>query len=140
MFADPRARKALVDNFAGQWLELRNLQAFSPDPDLFKDFDENLREAFQRETELFIDSQLREDRSVVDLLSADYTYLNEQLARYYGIPDVYGSRFRRVTLPNAQARAGLPIPTEPRRRFGVNGSCRTFLGRRPMPRRPTCRH
>jgi hypothetical protein len=107
MFADPRATKALVDNFAGQWLELRNLQAFSPDPDLFKDFDENLREAFQRETELFIDSQLREDRSVVDLLSADYTFLNEQLAKYYGIPDVYGSRFRRVTLPKAQPRAGL---------------------------------
>ena len=97
MLADSRAT-ALVDNFASQWLSLRRVAAIAPDPNLFPDFDENLRVAFQRETELFIESQLREDRSVVELLSADYTFLNERLARHYGIADVHGSRFRRVML------------------------------------------
>ena len=105
MLADRRAR-ALVDNFAGQWLAIRNVQGLVPDPNLFPGFDENLREAFRRETELFVESQLREDRSVVDLLTADYTFLNERLARHYGIPGVRGSRFRRVTLTDAR-RGGL---------------------------------
>ena len=97
MVADGRAT-ALVDNFASQWLSLRRVGAITPDPNLFPGFDENLREAFRRETELFIESQLREDRSVVELLSADYTFLNERLARHYDIPNVRGNRYRRVTL------------------------------------------
>ena len=105
MLADRRAR-ALVDNFAGQWLAIRNVQGLVPDPNLFPGFDENLREAFRRETELFVESQLRADRSVVELLTADYTFLNERLARHYGIPGVRGSRFRRVTLTDAR-RGGL---------------------------------
>ena len=105
MLADRRAR-ALVDNFAGQWLALRNVQGLVPDPNLFPGFDENLREAFQRETELFVESQLRADRSVVELLTADYTFLNERLARHYGILGVRGSRFRRVTLTD-ERRGGL---------------------------------
>ena len=105
MLADARAT-ALVDNFASQWLMLRSVGGITPDPNLFPGFDENLREAFQRETELFVESQLREDRSVVDLLSADYTFLNERLARHYGIPDVRGSRYRRVTLSD-ERRQGL---------------------------------
>src|SRR5207237_927226 len=88
MLTDPRS-KALVTNFAGQWLYLRNVKLMAPDPDAFPDFDENLREAFQRESELFLDSTLREDRSVVDLLSANYTFLNERLAQHYGIPNIY---------------------------------------------------
>jgi hypothetical protein len=105
MLRDPRTQ-ALITNFAGQWLYLRNVGSVTPDPDLFPEFDRNLRDAFQRETELFLDSQLREDRSVVDLLSANYTFVNERLARFYGIPNVYGSHFRRVTLSD-NARAGL---------------------------------
>jgi cytochrome c5 len=105
MLTDPRS-KALVENFAGQWLVLRNIRDAAPDPDLFPDFDENLREAFQRETELFIESQLRDDRTVIDLLTADYTFLNERLARHYQIPNVHGTRFRRVTLPEG-TRGGL---------------------------------
>jgi hypothetical protein len=105
MLADPRS-KALVTNFAGQWLYLRNIQKVVPDPEAFPEFDENLRSAFQQETQLFFESMLREDRSVLDLLSADYTFLNEGLARHYGIPNVYGSHFRRVTL-NDEARRGL---------------------------------
>lgn len=97
MIADARSR-ALVENFAGQWLSIRNVQGLAPDPNLFPGFDENLREAFRQETELFVESQLREDRSVVDLLAADYTYLNERLARHYGIDGVFGNRFRRVQL------------------------------------------
>ena len=98
MFNDVRARRALVGNFAGQWLELRNIREHTPDPDTFDEFDENLREAMRRETELFLESQLSEDRSVVELLNADYTFMNERLARHYGIPGVYGERFRRVPL------------------------------------------
>jgi mono/diheme cytochrome c family protein len=105
MLADKRSN-ALVENFAGQWLMLRNIRDAAPDPDLFPDFDENLREGFRRETELFIESQIRDDRSVLELLSANYTFLNERLARHYQIPNVLGTRFRRVTLPDAR-RGGL---------------------------------
>jgi len=106
MLADPRAG-ALVSNFATQWLYLRNLAATTPDPRLFPDFDDNLRVAMQRETEFFFESILREDRNVLDLLRADYTFLNERLARHYGIPNVYGSRFRRVALGETGIRGGL---------------------------------
>ena len=105
MFQDSRS-KALVDNFAGQWLSLRSLRSALPDADTFLDFDENLREAFQTETDLFLESMLREDRSVLDLLNADYTFVNERLARHYEIPNIYGSRYRRVTLTD-EARMGL---------------------------------
>jgi len=105
MLADSRS-KALVTNFAAQWLNLRTIQRVSPDPETFPDFDQNLREAFQQETQLFFESMLREDRSVMDLLNADYTFLNERLARHYGIPNVYGSHFRRVKLSD-EARKGL---------------------------------
>jgi hypothetical protein len=99
MLADPRARAALVDNFFSQWLQIRNVWLLTPDANRrFPWFDDNLRTAFVREAELFLESQLQEDRSVVDLLTADYTFLNEQLAKHYGIPNVYGSHFRRVTL------------------------------------------
>jgi hypothetical protein len=107
LLSDDRARKALVDNFAGQWLELRNVQNWAPDPDLFRDFDDNLREAMRRETELFLKAQLDEDLSVVGLLSANYTFVNERLAQHYGIPNVYGDRFRRVTFKSADPRGGL---------------------------------
>ena len=105
MLADERA-DALVDNFAGQWLYLRNVRALTPDEDLFPDFGEALRQAFQRETELFFESILREDRGVLEFLTADYTFVNERLARHYGIPNVYGSHFRRIMLPD-DARRGL---------------------------------
>jgi mono/diheme cytochrome c family protein len=105
MLADRRS-KTLVENFVGQWLELRNIRSVSPDPELFQDFDENLREAFQRETELFFDSQFRDDKSVLESLTADYTFMNERLARHYRLPNVYGSRFRRVTLPADERSAG----------------------------------
>ncbi len=95
MLADPRARN-LVTNFAGQWLHLRNLDSIAPDMRIFPDFDDNLRQAFRQETEMLVDSVMREDRSVLDLLRADYTFVNERLAKHYGIPHVYGSRFRRV--------------------------------------------
>jgi Protein of unknown function (DUF1592)/Protein of unknown function (DUF1588)/Protein of unknown function (DUF1587)/Protein of unknown function (DUF1585)/Protein of unknown function (DUF1595)/Cytochrome C oxidase, cbb3-type, subunit III len=105
MLADERA-DALVDNFAEQWLFLRNLKNSSPDPQIFPDFDDNLRQAMREETKLFFQSIVREDRSVMDLLNADYTFVNERLARHYGIPNVYGSQFRRVTL-NSDDRRGL---------------------------------
>ena len=101
MLADPRS-EALVSNFAGQWLHIRNVSGFRPSPELLFHFDDNLRQAFERETELFFDSIIRENRSVLDLLDADYTFLNERLARHYGIPGVYGERFRRVSLPRRQ--------------------------------------
>ena len=100
---DPRS-SSLVSNFAAQWLQLRSLRAINPDQDVFPYFDENLREAFRQETELFFASLLREDRSILELLSADYTFLNERLARHYGIPDVYGSHFRRVELAREERR------------------------------------
>jgi hypothetical protein len=105
MLADPRS-KALVSNFAGQWLYLRNIASVAPDLGEYPEFDENLREAFQRETELFFESMLHEDHGVADLLDADYTFLNERLARHYGIENVYGSHFRRVTL-SREERKGL---------------------------------
>ena len=105
MFADSRS-KALVSNFLGQWLYLRNVQKVWPDPDVFPDFDQNLREAFQQETDLFLESLLREDRPVTELLSADYTYVNERLARHYGIPNIYGSHFRRLQVSD-ENRKGL---------------------------------
>ena len=105
MLDDPRA-EALVTNFAGQWLSLRNAAAVQPDEDLFPDFGEDLRQGFRRETELLFDAVLREDRSVVELLSADYTFINERLALHYGIPGVRGSRFRRVALDDPE-RGGL---------------------------------
>ena len=106
MLADGRS-SALVNNFAAQWLHLRNLDSITPDMRLFPDFDDNLRQAFRRETELFVESILREDRSVLDLLRADYTFLNERLAKHYGIPNVYGTRFRRIELDDEQWRGGL---------------------------------
>jgi hypothetical protein len=105
MLADARSR-ALVDNFAGQWLQLRNLRASNPDQNEFPDFDDNLRQAFQQETELLFQSIIREDRNVIDLLTADYTFVNERLASHYGIPNIYGSQFRRVTLAD-DTRKGL---------------------------------
>jgi len=105
MLADERAR-ALVDNFAGQWLQLRNVRNVQPNSDLFPDFDDNLRQAFKTETELFFESIIKEDRSVVDLMTANYTFVNERLARHYGIPDIHGTRFRRITLTD-ERRFGL---------------------------------
>ena len=106
MLADPRS-ESLVTNFAAQWLYLRDLEAKQPDEVLFPDFDETLRAAFARETDLFLSSVLRENRSVLDLLTANYTFLNERLARHYGIPNVKGSHFRRVTFPEGSTRGGL---------------------------------
>jgi mono/diheme cytochrome c family protein len=103
MLADPRA-EGLARNFAGQWLFLRNLQSHAPDNSAFPNFDHNLRQAFRRETEMLFDAVRREDRSVLDLLNADFTFVNERLARHYGIPNVYGTRFRRVTLTDANRR------------------------------------
>jgi mono/diheme cytochrome c family protein len=107
MLADPRATSALVDGFAAQWLNLRRVGEVVVDPDRYPTYDESLLQAFERETELFIASALREDRSVVELLNANYTFVNERLARHYGIPGIYGSRFRRVALPNIDQRGGL---------------------------------
>ena len=105
MLADPKA-EALVNNFAEQWLFLRNVQSVLPDEATFPNFDDNLRQSFRRETELFFESVVREDRDVMDLLTANYTFVNERLAKHYNIPNVYGSQFRRVTLTN-DARRGL---------------------------------
>jgi len=107
MLADPKS-SALVTNFGQQLLYLRNLPATSPDGVFYPDWDDELRQAFQSETELFFESLIREDRSVVDLLTADYTFVNERLARHYGIPNIYGSHFRRVTLgPSLDYRRGI---------------------------------
>jgi mono/diheme cytochrome c family protein len=106
MLADPRS-ESLVTNFAAQWLYLRDIAAKQPDEILFADFDETLRAAMQRETELFIGSVFRENRSVLDLLRANYTFLNERLARHYGVPNIKGSHFRRVTFPDGSVRGGL---------------------------------
>ena len=105
MLVDPKS-KTLIDNFAEQWLHLRNLKNSNPDLVAFPDFDDNLRQAMKEETELFFESIMRDDRSVMDLLNADYTFVNERLARHYGMPDIYGSRFRRVPVTN-EARRGL---------------------------------
>jgi mono/diheme cytochrome c family protein len=101
MLADRRA-STMVTNFASQWLQLRNMSAVAPDVNLFPEFDDNLRLAMQQETELFVESQIRDDRGVGDLLTADYTFLNERLARHYGVPNVIGSHFRRVLLGGAR--------------------------------------
>jgi hypothetical protein len=107
MLADSRSAE-LIENFAGQWLGLRALDTITPNPGVFPDFDDNLRDAFRREVELLFDAIVHEDRSVLDFLNADYTFVDERLARHYGIPNVYGSRFRRVTLgPNLDMRRGL---------------------------------
>jgi hypothetical protein len=106
MLADPRSVN-LATNFAGQWLRLRNLEAFVPSTRWFPEFDDNVREGFRKETELFVDSIVREDRSVLDLIKADYTFLNERLAKHYGIPNVYGSHFRRVSVGPESRRGGL---------------------------------
>jgi hypothetical protein len=107
MLADPKA-EALVANFTGQWLSVRSLKTAEPVVNLFPDYDDNLRNAFQRETELFFGSIVHEDRSVLDLLTADYTFVNERLAKHYGIPNIYGPQFRRVTLaPDMDMRRGL---------------------------------
>jgi len=106
MLADPRSR-SLVNNFASQWLHLRNLDSITPDGRLFPDFDDNLRQAMRRETELLFEEVLREDRSVLDLLRADHAFLNERLAKHYGIPNIYGPRFRRVALAPDTPRGGL---------------------------------
>jgi cytochrome c551/c552 len=105
MLADPKSR-AMVDNFASQWLMLRNLRGHIPTPGDYPNFDNELRQAFRLETEMFFESIMREDRSLLDLLNADYTFVNERLARHYGIPNVYGSHFRRVT-PKNEERRGL---------------------------------
>ena len=105
MLKDPRA-SALTANFAGQWLHLRNLDAIRPNPELFPQYDSRLRDAMRRETELFFEEIVQEDRSILDLISAPHTYLNESLAKFYGIPGVEGAHFRRVTLPDAR-RGGI---------------------------------
>ncbi len=105
MLRDPRS-KALVESFGSQWLGVRKATSHLPDPDIFPEFDENLRAAFLEETALFLDSQLRADRSVVDLIAADYSFVNERLAQHYGLPNVYGERFRKVTFSDG-IRGGL---------------------------------
>ena len=106
MLADRRSQ-TLLTNFASQWLHLRNLESVSPNMRLFPSFDDNLRQAMRRETELLLESVIREDRSVLDLLASDYTFLNERLAKHYRIPHVYGSWFRRVRLEDDSGRGGL---------------------------------
>jgi hypothetical protein len=106
MLADPRSNN-LATNFAGQWLRLRNIDSLVPSTTLFRDFDDNLRQAFRQETEMFFDSIVREDQSALTFIRSDYTFLNERLAAHYGIPNVYGSRFRRVALAPGSNRGGL---------------------------------
>lgn len=105
MLADPKARR-WTNDFVGQWLAMRNIETHEPDPSVFPEFDDNLREAMAKETQLFFENQVREDRSILDLLRADYTFMNDRLARHYGVPNVYGSHFRRVTV-NDERRLGL---------------------------------
>lgn len=144
MLADPKA-DALVKNFAGQWLLLRNLQSQTRDQNLFPNFDDNLRQALRTETEMLFASIMREDRNVVELLTADYTYVNERLARHYGIPNVYGSHFRRVkvTDPARQGLLGhgsfLTVTSEPNRTSPVKRGkwiLETVLGTPPPPPPP----
>ena len=145
MLADPRSN-AFVTNFAGQWLYLRNLPSTGPVATAFPDFDDNLRQAFQRETELFFESIVREDRGALELLTADYTFLNERLARHYGIPNVKGSHFRRVTLGPDSLRGGLlgqgsilTVTSQPDRTSPVvrgKWILENFLGTSPPPPPP----
>jgi hypothetical protein len=106
MLADARAR-SLVNNFANQWLYLRNLDSITPNHRLYPDFDDNLRQAFRIETELFFESIVKENRSLTQILQADYTFLNERLAKHYQVPNIYGPRFRKVILQPAYHRGGL---------------------------------
>ncbi len=106
MLADRRSA-SLIDNFSSQWLHLRNLASARPDMRIFPDFDDNLRQAFRQETALLLEDVIRQDRSVLDLLRPGYTFVNERLAKHYGIPRVYGSRFRRIDLPPGSVRGGL---------------------------------
>jgi len=107
MLDSEKGRRGLIDGFASQWLNLRLLPEKLADPDKYPDFDDSLIEAYQLETKLFFDHMLREDRPIPELLSADYTFANERLARFYGIPGVYGSRPRMVKLPDPERRGGL---------------------------------
>ena len=106
MLADPRARESLVQNFFAEWLQTRNIRLLNPETTKFPWFDDNLRFAFVKEIDMFLDAQLKEDHSIVDLLTSNETFLNEQLARHYGISGVYGTHFRRVTLTD-ENRFGL---------------------------------
>ena len=146
MLDDPRA-DALVSNFAGQWLHLRNVETVKPDPVVLP-FDEALRQAFLTETTLFVSSIFREDRSLLDLLSADYTFVNQRLAEHYGIPRVYGSQFRRVTLTDANRRgllgqgSVLTVTSYPNRTSVVQRGkwiLENLLGTPPPPPPPTFR-
>jgi hypothetical protein len=141
MLDDPKSQ-ALVDNFAGQWLYLRNLQLSRPDPDAFPEFDESLRQAFRTETSLFFQNVFREDHSVLELLDANYTFLNQRLAKHYGIPNVYGPQFRKVTLtdPNRGGLLGqgsvLTVTSYPNRTSVVQRGkwiLETLLGTPPPP-------
>jgi len=107
MLADPRATDALVNNFAAQWLNLRRVEEVVVDPDRYPNYDESLLQAFRQETELFVAHSIREDTGVAELLDAHYTFVNERLARHYGLPGIYGTRFRKVELPNHEQRGGL---------------------------------
>ncbi|HEX4998269.1 MAG TPA: DUF1592 domain-containing protein [Terriglobia bacterium] len=107
MLADPRSNESLVDNFAAQWLNLRRVDEVVVDPEKYPNYDLSLMEGFREETTLFMASTVREDRPVADIVDADYTFVNERLARHYGIPGVYGSRFRRVSLPDHSQRGGI---------------------------------
>ena len=146
MLRDPRSQ-SLVDNFAGQWLQLGRLAGVVPDADEYPEFDENLRDALLQETRLFVGSQLHDDRSVVDLLSANYTYVNERLARHYQIPNVYGSHFRRVSFADG-VRGGLlgqasimTVTSYPNRTSPVRGKwlLENMPGSPPPRRRPMSR-
>ena len=148
MMADSRA-SAFIENFVGQWLYLRNLDGHYPLPSGFPEFDENLRDAFKRETELFIDDQIRSDRSVLELLSADYSFVNERLAQHYEIPGIYGSRFRKVTAGQRSARR-LAWPWQPvdgdflsesnlGSAAGASSCSRICSARRRPNHRPMCR-
>ena len=145
MVADPRS-SALVENFAGQWLQIRNLAGVTPDPVKFPTFDDGLRAAMKRETELFFEAVMKEDRSVVELIDADFTYLNERLAGHYGIDGVSGAAFQRVSLPKGSGRGGilthasiLTITSNPTRTSPVNRGkwiLEQILGTPPPPPPP----
>jgi hypothetical protein len=144
MLDDPRS-DALVDNFASQWLTLRNIALAKPDPDAFPEFDESLRQAFRTETELFVKYILREDRPATELLGANYTFVNQRLAEHYGIPNIYGSQFRKVTLtdPNRGGLLGqgsiLTVTSYPNRTSVVQRGkwiLETLLGSPPPPPPP----
>lgn len=145
MLLDPKS-KALVENFAGQWLQLRNLEMVTPDPDLFPDFDEPLRVAMRRETELFFDAIMREDRSLLEFIDADFTFLNGRLAKHYGIQGIEGDQFQRVSLSESTSRGGilthgsiLTVTSNPTRTSPVNRGkwiLEQILGSPPPPPPP----